>query len=77
MDETVKPTTPQLVIDVDGVPKEPDSIGWTDATTLTVPYQEAVLGPSVVRLQYPRMFPNFLSLVDQPVFPFDLLGVET
>lgn len=75
MDQTVEPLPAQFAIDVDGVPKTPISLGWTDADTMTLTYQEAVLGPSVVRLAYDHMFPNFISLVDQPVFPFDLLGV--
>ncbi|GAH25737.1 unnamed protein product [marine sediment metagenome] len=77
MDETVQPSTHHFVIDVDGVPKEPDSLGWTDSKTMSIPYSEAVLGPSVVRLQYPLLLPNFKSLAGQPVFPFDILAVET
>lgn len=77
MDQTVQPAPGHFVIDVDGVPKTPDSLGWTDPLTLTLPYSEAVLGPSVVRLQYPLQLPNFKSLQGQPVFPFDLLGVAT
>lgn len=73
MDQTVAPAPGQFVIDVDGVPKTPDTVVWIDPGTLGLTYAEAVLGPSVIRLQYPRMFPNFLSLAGQPVFPFDLL----
>lgn len=75
MDQTVEPLPAQFVIDVDGVPKTPDSLGWTDSKTMTLTYDEAVLGPSVVKCQYPAMFPNFVSLATQPVFPFDLLLV--
>ncbi len=76
MDQTVEPLPAQFIIEVDAAAKVPDTLGWTNPTTMTLTYAEAVLGPTVVRLQYPQMFPNFISLVDQPVFPFDLLGVE-
>ena len=76
MDQTVEPLPAQFIIDVDAAAKVPDTLGWTNPTTMTLPYAEAVLGPTVVRLQYPQMFPNFLSLQSQPVFPFDLLGLE-
>ena len=73
MDETVEPLPAQFVIDVDAVPKTPDSLSWGDATHLLLIYSEALLAPSVIRTQYPQMFDNFVSLVGQPVFPFDLL----
>ncbi len=77
MDQTVSPAVADLIILVDGVPKTPDSLEWFTATEMTLDYSEALLGPSVLRLQYPLMAPNFISLVGQPVFPFDLLGVES
>ena len=73
MDQTVEPLPAQFIIDVDGAPKTPDALGWTDATTMTLTYNEAVLGPSVISLEYPDLLPNFVSLQGQPVFPFDLL----
>lgn len=76
MDQTLEPVPADFIIEVDAAAKPPDALGWTDATTMTLTYQEAVLGPSVVRLQYPLMTDNFVSLQGQPVFPFDLLGVE-
>lgn len=76
MDETVEPLPAEIIIDVDGVPKTPDSVSWVDATTLSYAYNEVALGPVVVKFQYPQMFPNFKSLAGQPVFPVDLLLVE-
>ena len=73
MDQTVIPLIGQFVAEVDGVPKAPGTVVWNDATHMTLTYLEAVLGPAVVRLQYDQMFPNFVSLDAQPVFPFDLL----
>ena len=73
MDQTVEPLPGEFIIDVDGVPKTPDTLGWTNPTTMTFTYNEAVLGPSVISLEYPDMLPNFISLAAQPVFPFDLL----
>lgn len=75
MDETAQPSPGHFVIDVDGVPKTPDSLSWTLANTMTFAYAEAVLAPSVVRLAYPKLGINFKSLLGQPVFPFDILGV--
>ena len=76
MDQTVEPLPAQFIITADAVPKTPDSLGWTDATTMTLTYNEVALDPSVVRLAYPNMLPNFISLAGQPVFPFDLLLVD-
>lgn len=73
MDQTVTPAPGHFVLDVDGAPKTPDSCTWFDARTLQWAYAEAVLGPTLVRMQYPIMAANFLSLAGQPVFPFDLL----
>lgn len=73
MDQTVQPLASELVITVDGAPHDPSAVNWDDATHLDLEYSEALLGPTDVELAYPAMFPNFLSLQGQPVFPFDII----
>ena len=72
MDQTLQPLPAQFIIEVDGVPKTPDSVLWIAATQVTLLYAEVALGPTLIQTQYPVMFGNYISLVNQPVFPFDL-----
>lgn len=73
MDQTVIPDKTEFILEVDAAAKPLLTLVWADATHLGYTYDEALLGPSVVRMQYDQMAPNFLSLDGQPVFPFDLL----
>lgn len=76
MDQTVIPDKTDFILEVDSAAKPLDTVVWADATHLGYSYDEAVLGPTVVRMQYPAMLPNFRSLQGQPVFPFDILLTE-
>lgn len=77
MDETVIPDKAELILEVDAAAKPLLTLIWINARQMGFTYDEALLDPTVVRMQYPIMAPNFRSLAGQPVFPFDLLGVET
>lgn len=73
MDQTATPPTSSIIIEVDGVEKEPDNLTWQSATNILVDYAEAVLGPTVVRCRFSAKHDDFLSVAGELVTPFDIL----
>ncbi len=73
MDQTSQPLPADFVIDIDGVEKTPDTVTWDSATELSLDYNEAVLGPTVVRCRYSKINPDFESALFEKVTPFDIL----
>lgn len=76
MDVSVQPLPAAFVIDVDGVPKTPDSVSWDTSTALLLEYDEAALAPIVVKAQLPVADPLLRSSGLFIVQPFDITGVE-
>lgn len=73
MDQTSEPLPGDFIFDVDGTLKTPISVDWDSATELSVQYDEAVLGPTVVRCRFSAKNPDFLSIAGEVVTPFDIL----
>lgn len=76
MDQTVVPLPAQFVLTCNDVVKVPDTVSWDDATHLSIDYAEAVLTVDLCYLRYMAKDPNFLSVLDELVTPFDLLVAE-
>ncbi len=72
MDQTVIPDKTDFILEVDAAAKPLLTLAWTGARELRYTYNEALMVPTVVTMQYTDMLPNFLSLQGQPVFPFAL-----
>jgi len=73
MDVGVEPLPGVFTFIVDGVEKTPTAIVWDDATHLALEYDEAVLGPTVVRCRLSAKDPLLRSQPGELVTPFDIL----
>lgn len=73
MDQTEEPLPGDFVFDVDGVEKTPISVTWDSATELSIQYDEATLGPSVVRCRYSKVNEDLRNIALEVVTPFDIL----
>lgn len=76
MNTAIKPPPAAFSFIVDGVPKTPDSLAWLNDRVLQVRYSEAVLGPSVVNLDFPAPHPQLRFAAGPQVGSFFSLGFE-
>ena len=68
-----EPIPADFVLTVDDVVKTVLSSSWLDLHTLTLTYNEAVLGPGVVRVRFSTKNPDFISVAGEIVTPFDMV----
>jgi len=73
MDQTAEPDPASFIFLVDDVEKVPTLFTWVDATNCDIEFNEAVLGPTVVRSRYSLKNPLFLSVGGELVTPFHIL----
>jgi len=69
----VEPVPADFVLLVDDVEKTALSSSYFDANQLTLTFNEAALGPTVVKLRYSAKNPDFVSAAGEVVTPFDLV----
>lgn len=68
-----EPIPADFVLTVDDVVKTVLSSSWLDLHQLTLTFNEAVLGPSVVKVRFSTKNPDFISVAGEIVTPFDLV----
>jgi len=73
MSEVTTPVPGDFVIIVDDVEKTPLDVEWGMVNDLAITYDEAILGPTAVRLRFPTKTDLFISDLDELITPFDLL----
>lgn len=76
MDTAFTPDPADFILLVDAVPKTILAIAWANNRVLEVTYDQAVLAPSVIRLELPESKGTFHAADLCPVSPFDQLGIE-
>jgi len=68
-----EPIPADFVLTVDDVVKTALSSSWFDLHQLTLTYDEAILGPTVVKVRFSTKNPDFISVAGEIVTPFDLV----
>lgn len=76
MNTAIKPSPDKFSLNVDGVPKEPDSLNWLNDRVLEFNYSEALLSPTAIDLDFPATDPLLRTALGQQVGSFFAVGFE-
>lgn len=76
MDTSVIPPVSHFSLDIDGVPKTPDSVTWANNRCIVIDYAEGALAPVSVNLQFLPIHPNLKTAAGRQIGSFTSIGSQ-